>query len=147
MSKRAVTNINDLPDIMEIDNTQPIQQQPHYMKYDNMPNLEQRQVPEGIKKMIRPSQVINPDAGMTSYNNQMQPPPQQAPQPIPISSEIVDNRKEMNPLYDITCLQIAMHVKNCPICSNVYKSDSTIYILIIVILSILSLLLIKKITQ
>jgi hypothetical protein len=146
MSKRAVTNINDLPDIMEIDANQPIQQQPHYMKYDNMPNLEQRQVPEGIKKMIRPSQVINPDAGMASYNHpqSQQESQQQELQPIPVN---LDTRKEMNPLYDITCLQIAMHVKNCPICSNVYKSDSTIYILIIVILSIISLLLIKKITQ
>lgn len=143
MARRAVTNISDLPDMESIpqQNVQPSQ----YMQYDNMPNLEKRAVPENIKKMIRPSQVMNPGAGMASYESQ-QPQIAEPPQPIQYSSP-PPIQKEINPLYDITCLQIAMHVKNCPICSKMYKCDSTIYILIIVILSVITLLLIKKLTQ
>lgn len=45
----------------------------------------------------------------------------------------------------MSCLDIAGHVQNCPICSKFYSSDKTIYIIIIVVLAIMSLLLLKRV--
>ena len=44
-----------------------------------------------------------------------------------------------------TCLEIASHVKSCPICSRFYNNDNTIYIIAIVILSIICILLLKRV--
>ena len=43
-----------------------------------------------------------------------------------------------------SCLEIADHVSNCPICSRFYKNDNTIYIIAIVVLLIICILLLKK---
>jgi hypothetical protein len=44
-----------------------------------------------------------------------------------------------------SCLDVAEHIANCPICSKFYNNDKTIYIIAIVILSIICLLLLKKV--
>lgn len=44
-----------------------------------------------------------------------------------------------------SCLDVAEHIANCPICSKFYNNDKTIYIIAIVILSIVCLLLLKKV--
>jgi len=44
-----------------------------------------------------------------------------------------------------TCLDIAEHISNCPICSKFYNNDKTIYIIAIVVLFIIVLILLKKI--
>lgn len=48
---------------------------------------------------------------------------------------------------DIACLEIAKHIKQCPICSKFYDNDKSIYIIIIVILSICTLILLKKVLE
>ena len=55
--------------------------------------------------------------------------------------------REMNPNYgsDINCLDICNHIKDCPLCSQFYDNDKTIYIIIIVMLCILNLIFLKKI--
>jgi hypothetical protein len=44
-----------------------------------------------------------------------------------------------------SCLDIAEHVVNCPICSKFYNDDKTIYIIAIIVLAVICLLLLKKI--
>ncbi len=44
-----------------------------------------------------------------------------------------------------SCLDVAEHIANCPICCKFYNNDKTIYIIAIVILSIVCLLLLKKV--
>ena len=44
-----------------------------------------------------------------------------------------------------SCLDVAEHIANCPICSKFYNTDKTIYIIAIVILSIICILLLKKV--
>jgi hypothetical protein len=44
-----------------------------------------------------------------------------------------------------SCLDVAEHIANCPICSKFYSTDKTIYIIAIVILSIICILLLKKV--
>lgn len=43
-----------------------------------------------------------------------------------------------------SCLDIANHVKDCMICSKFYNSDRSMYIMVIIILSIVGILLLKK---
>jgi len=44
-----------------------------------------------------------------------------------------------------SCLDIAGHVQNCPICSKLYANDKTVYIIAIVILILICLLLMKRV--
>lgn len=43
------------------------------------------------------------------------------------------------------CIDIANHIKDCPICSKFYDNDKTVYIVIIVLLTIICLLLLKRV--
>jgi hypothetical protein len=49
------------------------------------------------------------------------------------------------PPRKITCLEICDHITKCPICSNLYNSDRTIYIIMIIILCIIIIICLKKI--
>lgn len=44
-----------------------------------------------------------------------------------------------------SCLDIAGHIDNCPICSKFYKNDKSIYIVSIVVLVIICIILLKKV--
>lgn len=43
------------------------------------------------------------------------------------------------------CLDVHGHIVQCPICSKFFKFDATIYIIIIVLLTIICILLLKKV--
>lgn len=48
--------------------------------------------------------------------------------------------------YKPSCLEVAEHIKDCPICSKLYNNnDNTVYIIVIVILSIICILLLKRV--
>ena len=49
------------------------------------------------------------------------------------------------PINSPSCLDVAEHIANCPICSKFYNTDKTVYIIAIVILFIIVFLLLKKI--
>lgn len=44
-----------------------------------------------------------------------------------------------------TCLSVAEHIANCPICSKFYDNDKTIYIIAIIVLAIVCILLLKRV--
>lgn len=44
-----------------------------------------------------------------------------------------------------TCIDSMDHIQSCPMCSKFYKSDKTLYIVIIIILSIICIMLLKKV--
>ena len=48
---------------------------------------------------------------------------------------------------DISCITIANHIKECPICSRFYNNDHSIYIISIILLIIVCILLVKKIIE
>jgi hypothetical protein len=57
-----------------------------------------------------------------------------------------DNNSNQNyNAHHHSCLRISEHVSKCPICIKFYKNDITIYIVIIAILTLVCLLLLKKI--
>ena len=46
---------------------------------------------------------------------------------------------------EISCIDIANHIEKCPLCSKFYNNDKTVYVIAIVLLSIICLLLLKKV--
>ena len=46
-----------------------------------------------------------------------------------------------------TCADVADHAANCKVCSQLYKNDNTILIIAIVILSIICIILLKRILE
>ncbi len=74
--------------------------------------------------------------------------PPHPPHPHPPPPQEYLNQENSQPQYSQnspTCLEIASHVKSCPICSRFYNNDNTIYIIAIVILSIICILLLKRV--
>lgn len=47
----------------------------------------------------------------------------------------------------INCITIAQHIEECPICSRLYDTDKTLYILAIIGLLILCFLMVKHIVK
>jgi hypothetical protein len=48
---------------------------------------------------------------------------------------------------DLSCMTIANHIKDCPICSKFYNCDNSIYIVCIVLLIIVCIILLKRIIE
>jgi hypothetical protein len=46
---------------------------------------------------------------------------------------------------ELSCIEIARHVKHCPICSKFYDNDKSVYIIVIILLVIFCIILLKKI--
>ena len=53
----------------------------------------------------------------------------------------------MNNNRQLTCVEIAKHIKECPICSKFYDTDKSIYIIVIIVLSICCIVLLKKLLE
>ena len=56
------------------------------------------------------------------------------------------NMHHMNNSH-ISCIDIARHVKSCPICSKLYENDKSIYIIGIVFLLVVCIILLKKVLE
>jgi len=83
---------------------------------------------------------------MQPFQPQMQMPMQ--PQ-MQMQVQMPMQPQQMYPRYhdEISCLTIANHIKDCPICSKFYNCDNSIYIVCIVVLVILCIILFKKIIE
>jgi len=51
------------------------------------------------------------------------------------------------PKPELTCIQVANHIRTCPICSKFYDTDKSIYVVIIVILVVIAMILLKKVLE
>jgi hypothetical protein len=100
-------------------------------------------------KYIRPHHVQHQDSGMNA---------QEYPQGPPVSMEIDSvpyngGSPYMKPSladkvesgHSPSCLRVADHVSECRMCSTFYNPDRTLYIIIIVVLSIICILLLKRV--
>lgn len=149
MSYQQVTYIDDLPELNELGGStgpdpfqratqQSIHQSPHAgagMGSSGMVASQQAQI---ANKFIRLDQSPLPEeAGMSMGPMQMPMPP--APAPAPVQMPMYSHSDEPS------CLSVANHVENCPICSKLFKTDQTIMIIALVVLSILCLLLLKRV--
>jgi hypothetical protein len=126
---RNVTMIDDLPDVDQL-----VDQQDNERFGYGSPD-------EKLQKFIRPPHKIAPDAGMAPYGG---PPPRMDMPPPPPRMDMPPPR-ELLPPQPLNCVDVANHIQNCPICSKFYKNDNTIYIILIVLLSVMCLLLLKRV--
>lgn len=56
------------------------------------------------------------------------------------------NRMSQDP-QSFRCIDVARHIKNCPICIKFYDNDRSLYIIIIIILAIICIILLKKLLE
>lgn len=125
-----VTYIDDLPELDEIET-----QGGGGMDQGGLPE-QYHQVPSKYQKFIRHSHNTPLESGM-------------APPGYPVPNEQMMEEEGPHPAqllrHTPTCLEIAEHVSMCPICSRFYNNDKTIYIIAIIMLSIICILLLKRV--
>ena len=101
-----------------------------------------RQIPHGAGMTRQPEYNNHPSSQMMVY----QQPQEEMMEPVQKVSYV----KEMPPVtrpdpMSFHCVDVSMHVQDCPICSKFYNGDKSLYIVVIVILAIVCLLLLKRV--
>lgn len=164
--KTNVTMLSDLPDIDEIESPFPHERAIRTSQVKKLPYTGAMLLPEDQvdkhSKFVKNNHVAPSEAGMFSSRNDMFPrndlfaldsdyptnpnipnlySQQQGP-PLVVQSEF---NQFYQPPQIISCIDTAQHCTSCPVCSRLYNSDKTIYIVIIVILSMFCLILTKKV--
>jgi len=51
------------------------------------------------------------------------------------------------PDHQLSCINVARHIKYCPICSKFYENDKSPYVICIIILVIICIILLKKVIE
>lgn len=129
--QHGVTYIDDLPDLNDLTESPVVHMVPDQDKY---------------KKFIRTG-TGSPAMESGMSRNRVQA---HVPMPQQQDDSMMDNNSQLyeQPLphpHMYNCIDIANHIKVCPICSKIYNDDKTLYILCIVLLCIVIIILIKKI--
>lgn len=115
---------------------------------EDLPDIEyQENYPQNVRKFIRPTTKGNVYSGVE--------PDFSKPPEIPPPASLVNNsnhqeyqqQRLQENFSGMNCMDIANHVKNCPICTKFYDNDKTIYIVIIVVLAIVAVLLLKRVLE
>ncbi len=149
------TPIENLPELEDLEQGSVSGQSNTYNPQDILPSGES----EKFAKYIRGNHNAPNESGMSRMNpihqqSQMQPPMQHQMQhqmqpqmremyERPIEEPVVKSYKM--PANTPTCLDVADHIANCPICSKFYNTDNTVYIIVIVILAVICILLLKRV--
>jgi len=158
-NSQKFTMIDDLPDLNDLEVNS------GNMAQNNPPVHEENN--EKYSKFIRERYTVPKEAGMINGNTQFspyndmntpeqytpapndqqyaQPQPQQQYYPehyVPPVMERFDS-----PSTNLSCIDVANHIAQCPICSQLYKNDKSIYMMAIIILSVVCLLLLKKVLE
>lgn len=115
---------------------------------DILPNGQEDKYAKFIRQKHTPKyqdqQMYNKD----DYTFQPQPQPQihqQYPQQFQQQPYQLSHNIPLHSPY--SCLDIAGHIDNCPICAKFYKNDKSIYIVAIVLLAIICIILLKKVIE
>jgi hypothetical protein len=133
-----VTLIDDLPDLDQLEPS----------IYNNqMNNMIPVSEMERVQKFIRNNKYDpHPVSGMNVYNE----PKTGYLQENPYMMEQHQHQEQMPMLRDvspppISCADIYKHIENCPICGKLYNNDKTIYIILIIFLTVVCIILLKKV--
>jgi hypothetical protein len=151
-TKAGSSNVTMIEDLIDLDETNhslssnnilPNDQEDKYSKF-----IRQKHIPKYSEYQNNQEQIIPHNQQQFMNNNQEQIIPhnqQQFMNNIPLEYH--------QPLYNIpmhspySCLDIAAHIDNCPICSKFYKNDKTVFIVSIVLLTIVCIILLKKVLE
>lgn len=154
MSRNNVTYIDDLPYLEELEKQSMI---------NGVPPNEMKQ----ISKFIRDTGYNPPhESGMNlnyppppsqplqqqplqlqPQQQQLPPPPQQQQQE---NYQIIDANVYGHPPHiqralSMSCIDVAEHTANCIVCSKIYNTDNSLYVIAISVLLLIIVILIKKI--
>ena len=153
-SAQKFTMIDDLPDLDDLEGPPPHQRavnrgQIRTSRYPGASMLPNGQE-DKFAKFIRQAHPMPNEAGMS---NRGHPPMSQHPLPphaAPALEEAYEKPEEDTKRYAMpentpSCLNVAEHIANCPICSKFYNDDKSIYIIAIVVLAVICVLLLKKV--
>lgn len=130
-----VTMIDQLPDLTDLDN--------------NQHAVHNREIQNNYDKYIRNSHRPLLESGMISNNQNIKEDETFIENNNFNDVSIQDNnlKKYILPHGSPSCIDVANHIELCPICSRYYKQDNSLYIIVIVVLSILCILLAKKVLK
>ena len=163
MMRSNITMLSELPDIDEIESPLPhertIRSNQVKQPYNGAMLLPEDQV-EKHGKFVRGTHMTPKESGMVApYNTIRQNTNLDSDfyaQSFP-NYDMLLQQQEQQPVLQqeqpifyqppqiISCIDTAQHCTSCPVCSRLYNSDKTIYIVIIVILSMFCLILTKKV--
>lgn len=155
----GITAIDELPDLEDLENNnRPAPMIPMIHERPNQLNREQYQkyirtnaptnMRSGMSAQAPPQMMSNlegygpPQPGMQHAT--LQPVEQYAGPSEPRSPPPPVNVAQPDPL-NISCIDISKHIQGCPICSKFYNNDRTVYVIALVVLSIVCLLLLKRV--
>lgn len=152
--KRNFTYIDELPELEDLESKGmppnmhsgmgmgiPTQGQPHIA--GRPLQFSEQDIPEKFRKFIRlPMGTPPTESGMAPSPNTHYSSTQEFFQPPSPPVESTPSRPTVD---SPTCLEICSHIDSCPICSKFYKNDNAIYIIAIVVLSIICILLLKRV--
>jgi hypothetical protein len=147
-----ITYIDDLPELEDLERAPQSALRNNknykYQSSDVLPPGEEHK----FQKFIRNGHSTPIEAGMQqsfNNNNLLESPN------ISVSNISVPNIKENTeqfhgktynmPENSPSCIDFYEHVSNCPICSKYYNNDKTVYIIAIIALSIIVMLLLKRV--
>ena len=113
---------------------------------ENLPELEDNSnsyasYDKNITKFIRkPMPNPSQQSGMSGSSPKLN-----VPQPPPdFYQDVYDQQINKLPVT-LYCLDVHSHIQTCPICSRFFKHDNSLYIIAIIVLSIICIILFKKI--
>lgn len=147
MNRNNVTYIDDLPYLEEIERQSAV---------NGVPPNEMKQ----ISKFIRETGYNPPQESGMSLNYPSPPPPQQQrqqpspppQQPLspPPNYQMIEEVAQQHPPHvqralSLSCIDVAEHTANCVVCSRIYNTDNSLYIISISALLLIIVILIKKI--
>ena len=127
---RNVTFVEDLPDVEYIDDY-------------NTHSKSNHQVDKYLRKSHTPPVESGMSHGSTRYSSESRMDYVDTTSPPPSMNNVVTASPDDKRLH---CIEVLKHLENCPICAKYYgKNDNMPYMIIIGILSVLCLMLIKKV--
>jgi hypothetical protein len=102
-------------------------------------------VPEQITKFIRKPMPNPPNQSGMSHNNpnKFNPNVNIPPPPDFYHQDLYDQQNKLP--ATLYCLDVHSHIQSCPICSRFFKQDNSLYIIVIIVLSIICILALKKV--
>ena len=156
-SRNNVTMIDDLPYLEDLERQS-------YLT--GVPPSEMTQVQKFIRDTAYNPPMesgMNPNASSnvlrrqpSHYQQQQQPQPQPQPQPqqmVMIEQNIdtsapppnVYQQQHQHRILSLSCIDVAEHTSSCIVCSKLYNTDTSLYIIVICILLLFSAILFKKV--
>lgn len=129
----------------------PYQMQPRMPQYINPRHIQNAQNAQNVHNVHNVNNdylLIEPNENYENYEDDSEETFEMGPRVRQIGNNAkgMMNRMSQDP-QSFRCIDVARHIKNCPICIKFYDNDRSIYVIIIIILAIICIILLKKLLE